>query len=258
MSANLLPLTTEDWVYSGGYPRLYDKGLQPEEYYPSYIETYLERDVRTLRNIGDLSSFSRFLRIVAGRVGQLLVFQELADAADISVKTTKAWLSVLETSYIITLLPPFHRNVSSRNVKSPKLYFWDTGLACSLLGMTDASQVRQHYLYGALFENMVITEILKSLSLCKRSLTQSFWRNNKKQEVDLLLGRGPMNLELAAEIKASRSPQQTHFSTLDRIGEALGLEAEQRFVIYDGAERITFSKHGILLPWRQTEELLKD
>jgi len=256
-AAALLPETTEEWIFTGGYPRLYDHMIAAPDFYPSYIETYLQRDVRSLKNIGDLSAFMRFIQVLAGRVGQLLVYQELSDATDISVATVKSWLSVLETSYVITTLKPMHRNVTSRNVKSPKLYFWDTGLACSLLGLTNSDQLRTHYLYGALFENMVVVEMMKYLSAHAGVATLAFWRNNKKQEIDLLIETSPAEVAMAAEIKGSRSPKASHFGTLDKVGDLLGLTSAQRYVVYDGAEHHVLSKHGTLLPWRELEDVVK-
>ncbi len=256
ISAGKLPEKTEDWVFSGGYPRLYDQDIAPIDYYPSYIQTYLQRDVMTLKRIGDLSTFTRFLQILAGRIGQLMVYQDLANAADINVKTLKSWLSVLETSYVINILKPMHKNVTSRNVKASKLYFWDTGLVCSLLGLTNANQLRDHYLYGALFENMVVSEAQKHLNNSGSLKTPLFWRNNRKQEIDLLIETSPASVESALEIKSSRSPKISHFSTLDRVSESLELSLSQRYVVYDGKERMTYTQHGMLLPWRDLSKVL--
>ena len=145
----------ENLIFKGQYPRIYDRTLAPTDFYPSYIQTYVERDVRLVTNIGNTNSFIQFTRLCAGRIGQLLNYSSLANDAGISPNTAKAWLSILESSYILYRLQPYHRNFNKRLVKSPKLYFYDTGLACSLLGIRDEDQVSLHYLKGSLFENLI-------------------------------------------------------------------------------------------------------
>jgi predicted AAA+ superfamily ATPase len=160
--ANRAPEHTDEWIFAGGYPRIYDKGIPPANFYGNYTQTYLERDVRQVKNITDLNAFLRFVRLCAGRTGQALNASELANASAISVPTVRSWLSVLEAGYVIYLLSPYHCNFNKRLAKTPKLYFYDTGLACSLLGIQNVEQIDLHYLRGGLFENMVINEYLKS------------------------------------------------------------------------------------------------
>ena len=136
-TVNMLPQTVEDEMFMGSYPRLFDKGIPPTEYYPYYIKTYVERDVRQLKNVGDLGLFVKFIKLCAGRIGQLLNYSSLANDCGIAVSTAQSWLSLLETSYIVHLLRPDFNNFSKRLIKSPKLYFYDTGLACSLLEIKD-------------------------------------------------------------------------------------------------------------------------
>ena len=143
----------ESLIFKGRYPRVFDRDMAPTDFYPAYIQTYVERDVRLLKNIGDSNAFIQFIRLCAGRIGQLLNYASLASDAGISPNTAKAWLSILESSYILYRLQPYYRNFSKRLVKSPKLYFHDTGVACSLLGIRDENQVNLHYMKGALFEN---------------------------------------------------------------------------------------------------------
>ena len=142
-----------EFIFNGAYPRLYDKNIPVEQFYSDYMQTYVERDVRTIKNIGNLNSFRRFLQLCAGRVGQLLNLNSLATDTGISVNTAKSWLSILEASYIIYQLQPHHKNFSKRLVKRPKIFFYDTGLACSLLKITSVEQLDIHYLRGGLFEN---------------------------------------------------------------------------------------------------------
>ncbi len=155
------PVGLDDAMLAGGYPRIFDHGLDPAEWISAYVATYVERDVRTIGAVGDLVMFQRFVELCAGRTGQLLNYSSLASDCGVSQPTAKAWLSVLETSFIAFRLPAFHSNRRKRLVKMPKLYFHDTGLACWLLGIRSADQVRSHPLRGALFETWVATEVLK-------------------------------------------------------------------------------------------------
>jgi hypothetical protein len=144
--------------------------------------------------------------------------------------------------------------MTSRASKSPKLYFWDTGLACSLLGIRSAEQVSGHYLYGSLFENMVACELLKALRAQPGLRGLSFWRNNRRQEVDLLVEDGPANLSAAIEVKSARTPRPAYLATLDAVGGALGVEPSRRFVAFDGSERVDLPERGSFVPWRLIRE----
>lgn len=153
--------SVEEALFYGGYPPIFDKQIPPEKWLPNYISTYVERDVRQIKNINNLALFERFLKLCAGRIGQLLNMNSLAIEAGVDSKTIASWLSVLESSFIIHLLKPHHKNFNKRLVKMPKLYFYDTGLACSLLGITKTEQIVLHPLKGNLFENYVIAELIK-------------------------------------------------------------------------------------------------
>src|SRR5690606_2379858 len=148
-----------DFVFRGFYPRIYDKDIEPNLFYPSYIQTYTERDLRQIVNISNLFLFQKFMRLAAGRIGQLLNFTSFATELGVDLKTVKSWFSILETSFIVFFLQPHHQNFSKRLVKTPKLYFYDTGLACSLLGIKSIEDVDLHWAKGSLFENMIITDI---------------------------------------------------------------------------------------------------
>ena len=161
-NAGVLPENIDEMLYKGCFPRLYDnQDLNSTVFYSSYEKTYVERDVREVKAITNLVAFSKFLRLCAGRVGQLLNMTELAEAAEISRQTAEDWLSVLETSYIIFRLSPYYKNVGKRLVKSPKLYFYDTGLASYLLGIRKASDIQNFYMRGALFENLIVSDFFK-------------------------------------------------------------------------------------------------
>ena len=177
----------DEILWRGGYPRLLQPLFSPTDFYPSYIQTYLERDVRSILNISDLSSFARFLRLCAGRIGSPLNLTSLATDCGIAVNTAKAWVSVLEASYVLYLLPPHYANFSKRLTKAPKLYFYDTGLACSLLGIRESAQVASHYLRGGLFENLVLTEILKHYDAQGQVAPVYFWQDKTGREIDFVL-----------------------------------------------------------------------
>lgn len=187
----------------GFFPPIIDKDIKPADFYRDYTNTYITRDVRQIKNIGDLATFQRFLELVAGRVGQLVNMTSLSNDTGISVKTVESWLSILEASYLIHRLQPFFENTSKRLVKSPKLYFSDTGLVCYLLGINSVSELTKHYCYGAIFENFVICERLKSINNLRLNHKLRFWRDNKGVEIDLLVDKG-LKKELV-EIKASKT-----------------------------------------------------
>ena len=171
-------------LFSGMYPPLHDRRIEPAIFYPTYIQSYVERDVRSVRNVTDLSAFSRFLQLCAGRIGSLLNVSSLANELGLDHKTVRAWLSVLEASFVVFLLPPYHRNFNKRVVKQPKLYFYDTGLACSLLGLESENQLASHYLRGSIFENFVIAEYRKIITHTGRRPHIYFLRDSSGTEVD--------------------------------------------------------------------------
>lgn len=234
-------------VFWGGYPRIYDKGISPNEYYQDYIDTYVEKDLRDMKQIGNLSQFVKFIKLCAGRIGQLLNKASLSNEAGISAPTAEAWLSLLEASYIVYLLRPDHNNFSKRLVKSPKLYFYDTGLACSLLEIGNPSQLATHYLRGGLFENMVITDVLKSqFNAGKNGGNLSFWRDSNGNEVDLLLSEGQE--QFAYEIKSGATFNSDYFKGLDYWAGLSGADSSHKAVIYGGSIGLNAS-NGRVIPW---------
>ena len=213
-AATALP-DIDNLILHGFYPRIWDKQLDPTQALGDYFETYIQRDLRQLISIKDLTVFERFLRLCAGRVGQLLNTSSLASDTGVSHTTARNWLAILEASYILFLLPPYHRNVGKRLVKSPKLYFYDVGLAAFLLGLENARQVSRDPLRGNLFENMVIVEALKSrFNLGKRS-NLYFYRDGKGNEVDLLMVDGREIFPI--EIKAGMTITGEYFKGLNHI-----------------------------------------
>lgn len=200
-----LPADVDTYLFRGMYPRVWDQGLDPVIAYGAYVETYLERDLRQLSHIKDLALFQRFLALCAGRVGQILNLSSLADDAGISHKTAGEWISLLETSFVVFRLPPFHANINKRLIKSPKLYFYDPGLASWLIGIEDHGQIATHPLRGALFENLVVNELIKYRYNRVRRHNLMFFRDAKGHEVDLLMpqpeGLIPIEIKSAATFR---------------------------------------------------------
>jgi predicted AAA+ superfamily ATPase len=222
----------EDVIFKGLYPIIYDRQINPQFFYPSYIGTYIEKDVRQIKNIENLNNFTRFLQLCAGRTGQILNMNSLAVDAGISTNTAKSWLSVLEASYIIYFLQPFYKNFNKRIVKSPKIYFYDTGLVCSLIGIENELQVKNYYSKGALFENLMINEFMKNRLNNGLTPRLYFWQNKTKQEVDMIVEQGgDLN---AYEIKSSMTMNNQHFSNLKYWQNISGESTEKLNVIFGG------------------------
>ena len=242
----ILPQSIDEEIFNGSYPRLYDNGLAAGDFYPSYIDTYVERDVRSVKDIGNLSTFVKLLKLCAGRIGQLLNMSSLATECGVTIPTINSWLSVLQSSYIVYLLQPDYRNFSKRLVKTPKLYFYDTGLACSLLEIKQASQVSNHYLRGGLFDNMVINEFLKRGFNEGDRPSFTFWRDSNGNEVDLLMNKGD-HID-AVEIKSGQTYSSEFFKNLKYWGNLSGEDKDHRQVVYGGSQHRSTSE-GELIPW---------
>jgi predicted AAA+ superfamily ATPase len=241
--------STEDYstfIFKGFYPPIYDRKIGPSDWYPNYIRTYLERDVRLIKNIPDLNTFTLFVKLCAGRIGQLLSFSSLAVEAGISVNTAKSWLSVLEASYIIYRLEPHFQNFNKRLVKMPKLYFYDTGLACSLLGIESVNQISTHYLVGSLFENLVLSDLLKYKM--NRGLNSNFyyWRDKLGREIDCLIDSGLKKIIL--EIKSGKTINEEFFNGLKFYKDLAGEKNIFSYLIY-GGEKVEVRSAGKVLPW---------
>jgi predicted AAA+ superfamily ATPase len=173
-------------IFKGFYPPIYDHPVDAEQWYPNYIRTYIERDVRQIKNITDLNSFEKFLRLCAGRAGQLLNMNSLGIESGVDIKTIGSWIGILESSFIVYRLFPYHMNFNKRLVKMPKIYFYDTGLVCSLLGIQNSKQLNYHPLFGSLFENFIISELIKYRFNKAKSNSFHFWRDNIGHEIDII------------------------------------------------------------------------
>ena len=209
------PAGLDETLYSGGYPRIFDRRLEPTDWLRSYVATYLERDVRTISNVGDLATFQRFVELCAGRSAQLLNYSSLAGDCGISQPTAKAWLSVLEAGFIAFRLPAFHANLRKRPVKMPKLYFHDTGLVCWLLGIRRLEQLRSHPLRGPIFETWVVSEAYKHRNNLGLTGGMWFYRDRNGAEVDLVVDRTD-DLALV-EAKSSTTPSSSLFAGAQRV-----------------------------------------
>ena len=259
---NLLPFTlselpagavadADDAILKGGYPSVYDGSTDPAVWFANYVHTYVERDVRQIKNITDLHTFERFLRLCAGRAGQLLNQSNLAIEVGVDSKTIASWIGVLESSFVIRLLRPYHANFNKRVVKMPKLYFVDTGLACSLLGISNRKQLALHHLRGELFENFIVSDILKRIGHQGGSTDAWFWRDSKGHEVDLLLEEAGRTL--AVEIKSGRTLHSEFFNGLAYWAK---LKGDGTAMLIHGGDALHLRSDGIqVLPWRAMDRL---
>ena len=234
-------------IWKGFYPRIYDKQIAPTDFYPSYLQTYIQRDVRTLKGIENLNTFTRFLSLCAGRIGQVLNLSSLSNDAGISVNTVKSWLSLLEASFVIYQLQPYYKNFSKRLIKSPKLYFYDTGVASSLLRLTDPKMVSTHYLYGSLFENLVINEIVKHQYHQGRTSSVYYWRESNGMEIDCIIELADNEL-VALEIKGGQTFTKEYLKNLRNF--AKNEENIKKYLVYAGEESNTINNVQ-LVPWKK-------
>ncbi len=204
-----------EYLYRGSYPRQYSQEIPSADFYADYLQTYIERDVRLVINVQNTTVFQRFMQLLAGRSGQLLNQNSLAIETGIDNKTVSAWLSALETSYIIYRLPPYHNNFNKRVLKSHKIYFIDTGLLSYLLGLRSTEDLNVHFARGALFENLVITETLKKYYNKGERMLLYFWNDSQHNEIDLIYDKGPERY--AYEIKIGKTLHPQFFDGLKRF-----------------------------------------
>lgn len=229
------PMTESDqYLFQGFYPRIYDREIPAPDWYPNYIQTYIERDVRLIKNISDLNTFHRFLRLCAGRIGQILNLSSLGDDCGISHNTASSWLSILEASFIIFLLRPHFKNFNKRMIKMPKLYFYDPGIAVSLLGIENQSQLATHYLRGSLFEGMIIAELIKYRYNSGMEPSCYFWRDKTGLEIDCLIEKADRLIPV--EIKAGKTITADYFHNLQSWEKLAGTDSKTPVVIYAGTE----------------------
>jgi predicted AAA+ superfamily ATPase len=254
-----LAKTNFQQIYQGFYPALYNNPVEPRVYYDQYVATYVERDLRSLKNIQDLSVFRKFMGLLAGRIGQLVNYEALANDTGIAVKTVKQWLSILEASYLIFRLPPYYANLGKRLVKSSKIYFTDTGLACYLLGINNAEALENFYLLGGLFENMCVMDIRKQI-LNEQGLKNNlyFYRDNNGNEVDLVIDLGSGKL-MPLEIKSAGRFNSDFLSGMISMRSAFANHQETDIlngaVIYAGETQSVVGGTNVV-NWREIAEII--
>ncbi len=240
------PSDLEELLFKGFYPRIYDKNLEPKEWYSNYLHTYVERDVRTLKNINDLGTFQTFLKMCAARTGQLLDLTSIGNDCGISHNTVKDWINILEASFIIFLLRPHFKNFNKRLVKSPKIYFYDTGLLCHLLGIESKEQIKTHYLRGGIFESFIISEIIKIRTNKNVDPNVFFWRDKYGHEIDCIIEN--QKLLTPIEIKSAKTINDNFFENLNYWNNLSNNPKENTFIIYAGNENQKRSA-GNIISW---------
>lgn len=251
-AAGKVPATVEDLLFRGMYPPVHAREVDPRVWYANYVATYLERDVRLMLNVRDLDAFQRFVRLCAARTGQLLNLSALATDAGITHNTARAWLSVLQASYVVHLLAPHHASFGKRLIKAPKLYFLDPGLASWLLGIQEASQLQLHPYRGALFESWVVAELLKRRFNQALSPNLYFWRDRAGHEVDVVIDRGDRLVPV--EVKSGRTVTPDYFAALEDWRRIAGPRAGRGWVVYAGDEPQQ-REAATVLPWHRLGDL---
>ena len=243
------PETLDQTLYTGSYPRVFDRNLEPTDWFDSYVQSYVERDVRTMRGVGDLRTFHRFLSLCAGRTGQLLNYKSLANDCGITHPTAKAWVSILEASFIAFHLPAYYSNLRKRLIKMPKLHFYDTGLVCHLLGINSPEQLQAHPLRGSIFETWAVSEILKQQTNRGQRGDLSFYRDSNGVETDLVIDT-PSGVTLI-ETKSAQTPSLSLLGKTRQVRKILGKSQRpcSGTAIYGGDKSTRFTE-GHLISWK--------
>ncbi len=254
-SSSLLPKTMEDTIFNGSYPVVYSEDVSPSKIYPRYLRSYIERDVRELKNIGDLNIFNRFLQLCAGRTGQILNLSTLGDDLGIDHKTVRSWISVLEATYVIFLLYPYYRNFGRRLIRSPKLYFVDTGIACSLLNIKSAKELISHHMRGHLFETYIVSDLFKQYYNLDQKPSLYFWRDGSEREIDCIIEESEYTIPL--EIKAGTTIASDFFKQFGYWQSIAPKTSERGLVIYGGSETLTLPE-ARAVGWQSIGHLIKN
>ena len=249
LQATNTPISSlDDVLWRGMYPPIYDRNLAPEKWFANYVMTYIERDVRQFVEVKNLSLFQRFIKMCAARVGQLINMSSLAIDCGVSHNTIRSWLSVLEAGYVVFLLQPHHQNFGKRLVKTPKLYFYDTGLAAYLLGIRDTEHLSIHSARDSLFENLVVSELLKQRYNQGLASNLYFWRNNTGDEVDVLIEQGEQLMPM--EIKSGQTFNADFLTGINKWMKIAGDAALTPQLVYGGSENMT--RNGVeVRSWKQ-------
>lgn len=253
---SFLPEELNSALFKGSYPPVYDRKLRPARWYADYIATYIQRDVRQISQIQNLEIFARFLRLCAGQIGQLVNTNRFAVELGVDHKTIAKWLNVLQAGYILKLVEPYHKNFRKRIIKTPKLYFYDTGLVCSLLGILKSDQLVTHPLRGEIFENWVFSELAKKLLNHASPLHINFWRTHNGQEIDFIVEFA--NRIFAIEVKSGMTVHSRAISVLENNlmpwqKEGFGITS---WIFYGGSE-VVKSQNTVLIPWSAIGDYLQ-
>ena len=251
----LLSSNANEMIVKGFYPRIYTENFTPDELYPSYIQTYIERDVRLLTNVENLSTFKKFMKLCAGRIGQLLNISDIATNCGITQKTADHWLSILQASYIVFLLQPHHGNFNKRITKSAKLYFYDTGIACSLLGIKNITDLEPSPFRGHLFECFIIADLFKQYFNKGTSAPLYFWRDrNGLVEVDCLVENAHKLTPI--EIKSGQTIVADFFSSLKKWSELAQVNPEDGYIVY-GVQESQKRSMGNVIGWQEAGSIIE-
>ena len=237
-------------ILNGGYPRLYDKKIKPVDYYPNYLLTYVERDVRQIKNITNLAMFQRFLKVCASRVGQEVNYTSIGNDTGVDQKTILSWFGILEASFIAFRLQPFYNNLGKRLTQMPKLYFYDTGLCCSLLEFETESHVNTHPLRGALFENLIILELLKTRFNNGQRSNLFYWRDRTGNEIDVLLDQSGQVVPIEIKTAATFT---TDFVKGINYWKKINSEVRNAYVVYTGKNNAL--ENTQILNWKDIDAI---
>lgn len=250
---NLLPGILENVMHKGFYPRLYSSKVNYGNWIGDYIQTYVERDVRQITNIGDINSFRQFIKVCAARSGQLINMSEIGNDISVSYKTVKRWLSILEASYIIFIVRPYYNNFNKRTIKSTKIYFYDSGLVCKLLNITNPGDLAVHYLRGGIFEGFILSELKKFMVNRKIHGELYFFRDTAGNEVDAIIeAEGKM---IPVEIKSGKTIKPDFFKGLSYFNKVFKLSDLPGYIIY-GGESTQRRRNTVVYGWKETEKVL--
>jgi predicted AAA+ superfamily ATPase len=251
----LIDKNIDEIMFYGGYPRIYEESIAPSDYFQSYIQTYVERDVRQLLNIENLTLFQKFMGLCAGRIGQLLNIESLGNDCGISFNTARSWLSILQASYTIFLLQPHFKNFNKRLTKSPKLYFHDTGLACSLLRIPSPDVLATYPLRGNIFESFIIADLYKQFYNMGKQSPLYFWRDlNGRHEIDCIIDNGTKLIPV--EIKSGLTISKDFFNGIEYWNNLANNKPEDSFIVYAGEENQTRSL-GNIISWKNLGNLVE-
>ena len=242
----LLPDDDDQLMLKGFYPPIYDQEIPPSDWCPNYIRTYIEKDVRQIKNITDLIVFERFIKLLAGRSGQELNNSALAVETGVDVKTIQSWIGILESSFIIYLLRPHFKNFNKTIVKRPKVYFYDTALVCYLLGIKNVLQLKTHPLRGSIFEGMVVTELIKKRTNAGLPINIYYWRDKTGHEIDVIVDNGDTFLPI--EVKSGKTINQEFFKNIDYWAKISGIE--KSILLYAGEQNQKRSSGREVLNWK--------